>query len=107
VIDADRRDADPLALLVRAYDRAIRTCEAFDAIGAHQAIAVLREALDLSSSASRSFDAIYAWCDECVDTGDFMGAAQSLRTLREAWRRAGVTPAPTALTPSSGSRWVC
>lgn len=88
VIDADRQAPDPLALLVRAYDRAIRACEAFDQVGARQAVTVLREALDLESPASRSFDSLYAWCEACVDSRDFVSAAQCLRTLREAWRRA-------------------
>ncbi len=92
VIDADLQAPDPLVLLVRAYDRAIGACEAFDRSGARHAIAVLREALDLDSSASRSFDALYAWCEECVDARDFVSAAQCLRTLREAWRRAGRRP---------------
>lgn len=88
VIDADRRTADPLARLVRAYDRAIRACEAFDAPAARDAIAVLRSALELDSNASRSFDALYAWCEDAVDQHDFVAAAQCLRTLRDAWRRA-------------------
>jgi hypothetical protein len=88
VIDADRQAPDPLSLLVRAYDRAIRACETFDHRGAIAAISVLRDALDLDSPASRSFDSLYKWCLERVDAHDFMGAAQCLRTLRDAWRRA-------------------
>lgn len=87
-IDDDRPLIDPLARLVRAYDRAIRACEAFDHTAAREAIAVLRCALELDSSASRSFDALYAWCEESVDHRDFVGAAQCLRTLRNAWRAA-------------------
>jgi len=88
VIDADHQAAAPLALLVRAYDRAIRACEAFEHTAAREAIAVLRGALELDSSASRSFDALYRWCEEAVDGHDFVGAAQCLRTLRNAWREA-------------------
>lgn len=88
VIDADRQAPDPLTLLVRAYDRAIRACESFDQRGARNAIAVLREALDLESAASRSFDSLYAWCEECVSHRDFMSASQCLRTLRDAWKKA-------------------
>jgi hypothetical protein len=87
-MDADRPSSEPLARLVRAYDRAIRACEAFDHHGAREAINVLRCALDLESSASHSFDALYAWCEESVDGHDFVGAAQCLRTLRDAWRQA-------------------
>ncbi|WP_396206782.1 hypothetical protein [Gemmatimonas sp.] len=88
VIEADRQAPDPLALLMRAYDRAIRACETFDYVGARQAINLLRDALDLESAASRSFDALYEWCEECVEGRDFVSAAQCLRTLRDAWRRA-------------------
>jgi hypothetical protein len=95
VIDVDRSAAAPLARLVRAYDRAIDACEAFDARGAREAIGLLRCALELDSSASRSFDALYAWCEESVDAHDFVGAAQCLRTLRDAWRRA-TSPVPSA-----------
>jgi hypothetical protein len=93
VIDADRRAPDPVALLLRAYDRAIRACETFDSAGAHQAISVLRDALDLESAASRSFDSLYKWSEECVESRDFVSAAQCLRTLRDAWRRATQDPA--------------
>ena len=98
VIDADRRAPDPLSLLMRAYDRAIRACETFDYAGARQSITVLRDALDLDSAASRSFDSLYAWCEECVETRDFVSAAQCLRTLRDAWRRASQIPATGAPT---------
>lgn len=97
VIDADRPSSEPLARLVRAYDRAIHACEAFDQPGAREAISVLRCALDLDSSASRSFDALYAWCEESVDMHDYVAAAQCLRTLRDAWRRA-MQPQPAART---------
>jgi hypothetical protein len=106
VIDADRRTADPLARLVRAYDRAIRACEAFDAPGAHEAIGLLRSALELDSSASRSFDALYAWCEEAVDQHDFVAAAQCLRTLRDAWRRA-VHPASRPAFPPFADLPLC
>lgn len=92
VIDADRQAPDPLSLLMRAYDRAIRACETFDYEGARQAITILRDALDLDSSASRSFDSLYEWCEECVQSRDFVSAAQCLRTLRDAWRRASQIP---------------
>lgn len=95
VIDVDHQAPDPLSLLVRAYDRAIRACEAFDHDGAREAISVLRGALELDTAASRSFDALYAWCEESVDHHDFVGAAQCLRSLRDAWRRASQ---PTAAT---------
>lgn len=95
VIDADRQPADPLALLLRAYDRAIRACERFDPVGARNAVSLLREALDLSSPASRSFDSLYAWCDDAIQERDFVGAAQCLRTLRTAWHQAAALPTTT------------
>lgn len=104
VIDDDRPLIDPLARLVRAYDRAIRACEAFDHAASREAIAVLRCALELDSSASRCFDALYAWCEESVDGRDFVGAAQCLRTLRNAWRAAtNPTGAPSAVDPDRRS----
>lgn len=106
VIDADHRTAAPLARLIRAYDRAIRACEAFDAAGARDAIAVLRSALDLDSSASRSFDALYAWCEDAVEGRDFVAAAQCLRTLRDAWRRA-VQPVAQATFPQYADLPIC
>lgn len=98
VIDADRQAPDPLSLLMRAYDRAIRACETFDDVGARQTIHVLREALDLDTAASRSFDALYEWCEECVEAHDYVSAAQCLRTLRDAWRRASQLPPAGAPT---------
>lgn len=94
VIDADHPSPDPLNRLVRAYDRAIRACEAFDQAASREAIGILRSALELDSSASRSFDALYAWCEEAVDGHDYLSAAQCLRTLRDAWRRATQPDAP-------------
>lgn len=92
VMDADRQAPDPLSLLMRTYDRAIRACETFDHVGARQTIAVLRDALDLESAASRSFDSLYEWCAESVEARDYVSAAQCLRTLRDAWRRASQIP---------------
>jgi len=76
---------DPLSLIVRAYDRAIRACETFEHADARTAIGVLRAALELDSPSSRSFDALYVWCEECLDSRDFMGPARTLRALRDAW----------------------
>lgn len=106
VIDADRHLANPLACLLRAYDRAIHACEAFDARGARDAIRLLRSALELDSGASRSFDALYAWCEEAVDGHDFVSAAQCLRTLRDAWRQA-VQPDPRPLFPAFADLPIC
>jgi hypothetical protein len=87
------RTLDPLERIVRAYDRAIDACESFNVDEARQAIGLLRAALDLDGPASRSFDALYAWCEEAVDGRDFVGPARTLRALRDAWCLAG-QPSP-------------
>lgn len=106
VIDVDRQAPDPLTCLVRAYDRAIRACEAFDRDGSREAIGVLRYALELDSPASKSFDSLYAWCEESVDCRDYIGAAQCLRSLRDAWRRAAL-PKPSTFTRFRAGQQVC
>jgi hypothetical protein len=106
VIDVDHQAPDPLSCLVRAYDRAIRACEAFDHDGSREAISVLRCALELDSPASKSFDSLYAWCEESVDCRDFVGAAQCLRSLRDAWRRAA-QPKPSTFTRFRAGQHVC
>jgi hypothetical protein len=87
------RAIDPLGRIVRAYDRAIRACEAFDQDAAKASIGVLRAALELDSPASRGFDALYQWCESAINAHDFIGPARTLRSLREAWCLAG-RPAP-------------
>lgn len=89
---------DPLNRIVRAYDRAIRACEAFDHAEARSSIGLLRAALELDSPASRSFDALYGWCEDCVDGRDFMGPARTLRALRDAWCQAS-QPTPIVTRP--------
>lgn len=85
----DRPAAAPLDRILRAYDRAIHACESFDPVAARQAIGLLRHALELDTPEARSFDSLYAWCEDAVDQRDFIGPARRLRTLREAWCRAG------------------
>lgn len=107
VVDVDHQAPDPLTLLVRAYDRAIRACEAFDHAGARETIGVLRSALELDSAASRSFDSLYAWCEESVDSRDFVGAAQCLRSLRDAWRKATQPATTTSFTRLRADQPIC
>ncbi len=83
----DHPIADPLGRLLRAYDRAIGACESFHQLAARHAIAVLRSALELDTPEARSFDALYAWCDQAVLQRDFAGPARCLRSLRAAWCR--------------------
>jgi hypothetical protein len=88
----------PLDRILRAYDRAAAACETFDQARARTAIALLRQALALDSSASRSFDALFAWCEDAVDAHDYIGPARTLRTLRDAWCKAAGRPT-TAFRP--------
>jgi hypothetical protein len=90
---------DPLSRIVRAYDRAIRACESFDHAAARNSIGLLRAALELDSPAARSFDALYAWCEDAVDDRDFVGPARTLRALRDAWRQVNE---PTPIVPRPG-----
>lgn len=92
-IPPDRQAHESLDRIVRAYDRAIAACEAFDRSGATRQLALLRASLDLDSAASRSFDAIYARCQESLTAHDFIGPARCLRSLRAAWCRA-IRPTP-------------
>lgn len=89
---------DPLGRIVRAYDRAIRACESFDLAAARESIGLLRAALELDSPASRSFDALYAWCESSIDSRDFIGPARTLRSLRDAWCQVG-RPTPITTRP--------
>lgn len=84
---------DPLGRIVRAYDRAIRACESFDYAASRESIGLLRAALELDGPVARSFDALYAWCEESIEGHDYVGPARTLRALRDAWCQA---TAPTA-----------
>ena len=86
-IALDQPTADPLGRILRAYDRAISACESFQHVAARNAIAVLRGAMELDTPEARSFDALYAWCDQAVLQRDFVGPARCLRSLRAAWCR--------------------
>jgi hypothetical protein len=97
---------DPLAVVIRAYDHAIGACEAFDEGRAQSALGVLRDALALDTPASRSFDALYAWCEGAVGRRDYLGAAQRLRALRDAWRRA-TAPEPGELARMRPLGYLC
>ena len=97
---------DPLAVVIRAYDAAIGACEAFDERGARQALGLLRAALALDTPASCGFDALYAWCEGAVGRRDFLGAAQRLRGLRDAWARA-TAPEPGELSRMCPVGLVC
>lgn len=89
---------DPLDRIVRTYDRAIAACEAFDSESATRHLRVLREALDLDSPTSRSFDALYEFCEHALRERDFIGPARCLRSLRAAWCHA-IEPSPSLMRP--------
>ncbi|HYW32395.1 MAG TPA: hypothetical protein VE869_12865 [Gemmatimonas sp.] len=74
--------------IVRVYDRAIAACERVDAPAARETLSLLRAALELDTPAARGFDALYAWCEEAISEGDFVGPERCLRSLRDAWCRA-------------------
>ncbi len=97
---------DPLAVVIRAYDAAIGACETFDERGARQALGLLRAALALDTPASCGFDALYAWCEGAVGRRDYLGAAQRLRALRDAWSRA-TAPDPGELSRMRPLGLVC
>lgn len=93
---------DPLGRIVRAYDRAIRACETFDYTASREAIGLLRAALEIDGPVARSFDALYAWCEEAIDGHDYVGPARTLRALRDAWcqaTQASAQPAPIVTRP--------
>ena len=100
---SDHSATDPLGRILRAYDRAISACEAFDEVAARRAIRLLRSALELDTPTARSFDALYAWCETTVTARDFIGPARCLRSLRTAWCRAEQPryPAPRTDLPVS------
>ena len=87
-LSLDLARVDPLERILRAYDRAINACEAFDHAASRTAIGTLRKALELDTAEARSFDSLYAWCETTVDRRDFIGPARCLRSLRHAWCRA-------------------
>ena len=93
----DRQAHESLHRIVRAYDRAISACEAFDRLAATRQLGLLRAALDLDSAASRSFDALYSRCEDALSANDFVGPTRCLRSLRDAWRHA-VQPSPLMTT---------
>ena len=89
----DRQADESLDRIVRAYDRAIAACEAFNRPGARRQLALLRAALDLDSAASRGFDVLYSRCEDALAEHDFIGPARCLRSLRDGWCRA-IRPSP-------------
>jgi flagellin-specific chaperone FliS len=82
----DVMGASPIRLVVMAYDLAILSCEQRDFVKATKSISALRDALnfDYGESAVGLFR-LYQWCLECIRSGDFAAAQNTLRELRDAW----------------------
>lgn len=90
----------PLTLLLNAYDQAINACRDKNAGRSYRTIAILREAHPCDSPAAAGIDALYAWCERAVLSGDYIGAARTLEQLRTAWQAAdritSVPPLPAS-----------
>lgn len=83
-----RPECSPLATLLQAYDLAIGACRARQARAAYRHIATLRAAHPCDTPAAVGIDALYAWCERAVLSGDYLGAARTLDQLRGAWQAA-------------------
>lgn len=80
--------SSPLATLLQAYGQAIDACRARNARTAYRHIATLRAAHPCDTPTALGIDAIYAWCERAVLSGDYLGAARTLDQLRGAWQAA-------------------
>jgi hypothetical protein len=83
-----RPASSPLATLLQAYDQAIAACRARSARTAYRCIATLRAAHPCDTATAVGIDALYAWCERAVLSGDYLGAARTLDQLRGAWQAA-------------------
>lgn len=83
----DVMGASPLRLVIMAYDLAIRACEQKDFEKAVKTVSVLRDALDFEyTEVSVGLFRLYQWCLDCIRSGDYATATNTLRELREAWK---------------------
>jgi hypothetical protein len=98
--------ASPLSCLLQAYDHAISACKSRSAARAYRTILVLREAHPCDSPSAAGIDAIYAWCERAVLSGDFLGAARTLQQLRTAWEAADRITSVPALPAAAAARVV-
>jgi len=82
----DVMGANPVHLVVMAYDVAINACETHDFAKATKAVTVLRDALnfDYAEVATGLFK-LYQWCLDCIRQEDYSSAERTLRELRHAW----------------------
>lgn len=78
--------ASPVHLVVMAYDLAIKACEQKDFERTVKVISALRDALDFDyPEVSVGLFQLYQYCLDCLRQGDFAGAVNILKELREAW----------------------
>jgi hypothetical protein len=99
----DARELTPLERLLRTYDAAIAACRAGDDREAYHQIATLRAAHPCDTAAALGIDALYAWCEQAVLSGDHLGAVQTLEGLRGAWQaadRLATPPLPRRHVPA-------
>ena len=78
--------ASPIRLVVMAYDLAIKACQQQDFIKATKSVSVLRDALNFDyPEVSVGLFRLYQWCLDCIRSGDYTSALNTLVELREAW----------------------
>lgn len=83
----DVMGASPMRLIVMAYDLAITSCEKKDFEKAVKTITVLRESLNFDyPEVSMGLFRLYQWCLDCIRSGDYSSATDTLRELRSAWQ---------------------
>ena len=78
----------PLDRLLRVYDAAIAACRAQNARDAYTQLGTLRAAHPCDTPSALGIDALYAWCEQAVRSGDYLGAVRTLEGLRGAWQAA-------------------
>ena len=93
----DVMGANPVHLIVMAYDVAINACEQKDFTRAVKSVTVMRDALNFEyAEVSTGLFRLYQWCLDCIRMEDYASAAKTLRELRQAWavveKRAMPTP---------------
>lgn len=82
----DAASATPLRLIVMVYDRAILGCQQKNIEMAWNAIKVLIDNLnmDIQPLAGKLL-AIYEYCGELINKGEFDSASKLLKELRDTW----------------------
>ena len=82
----DVMGANPIRLVIMAYDLAIKGCEQKDFARSTKAISVLRDTLNFDyPEVSVGLFRLYQWCLDSIRQGDFSSALSTLRELRDAW----------------------